>query len=373
MGDSEIDSPEALRILMTADAVGGVWQYSIDLAKELARRNARILLATLGPRPSDQQRSEALAIPGLVLNETDFALEWMQDPWRDVDASGNWLLDLAADFAPHVIHLNGYSHAALHWRPPVLVVAHSCVFSWWRAVHGEAPGEEWSEYRRRVTAGLAAVDALVAPSSAMAAALAREYDLDAANIRVIHNFSRVSRMDRSEKQPFILASGRIWDPAKNIQLLNSIVPHVDWPIRITGAQNASFRDEKAHFLGFLTRPEMLDQMNRAGIFVHPALYEPFGLAILEAANARCALVLSDIPTLRELWSDAAIFVNPRDPEQWIAALNALARDAIARHKLADAAFSRANKYRASRSVKKYWNLYRSLAVGPQKTRKEAAA
>ena len=39
-----------------------------------------------------------------------------------------------------------------------------------------------------------------------------------------------------------------------------------------------------------------------------ALYEPFGLAVLEAAQAGCALVLSDIPTFRELWDGAALFV-----------------------------------------------------------------
>ena len=43
-----------------------------------------------------------------------------------------------------------------------------------------------------------------------------------------------------------------------------------------------------------------------------ARYEPFGLAVLEAAQAGCALVLSDIPTFRELWNGAAQFVPPGD-------------------------------------------------------------
>ena len=44
------------------------------------------------------------------------------------------------------------------------------------------------------------------------------------------------------------------------------------------------------------------------IFVSVSRYEPFGLAVLEAAHAGCALVLSDIPTFRELWQGAASFV-----------------------------------------------------------------
>src|ERR1700761_6299262 len=89
------DSP---RVLMSADTVGGVWQYSIDLARSLAQQGASVLLASLGPLPSTDQRQQALEIPGLTLAESEFALEWMADPWPQVDASGAWLLALEADF-----------------------------------------------------------------------------------------------------------------------------------------------------------------------------------------------------------------------------------------------------------------------------------
>jgi hypothetical protein len=38
--------------------------------------------------------------------------------------------------------------------------------------------------------------------------------------------------------------------------------------------------------------------------------EPFGLAVLEAAQAGCPLVLSDLPGFRELWDGAALFRRP---------------------------------------------------------------
>ena len=53
---------------------------------------------------------------------------------------------------------------------------------------------------------------------------------------------------------------------------------------------------------------------RAGIYALPAVYEPFGLSVLEAALSGCALVLGDIPSLREIWGDAALFVPPSDHE-----------------------------------------------------------
>ncbi|MBV9268965.1 MAG: glycosyltransferase, partial [Acidobacteriaceae bacterium] len=205
-----------MKILMTADAVGGVWQYCLDLSQGLVRDGSQILLATMGPRPSQKQREQVAAIPRLQLVESDFALEWMQRPWRDVDAAGSWLLNLAAEFQPDIVHLNGYSHAVLPWQKPVLVTAHSCVFSWWRALHGCAAGPDWEEYKGRLAAGLTRASAVVAPSRYMAAAIEAEYGLTPGKVRVIHNFSRSPRFRSGSKQPFCLAAGRLWDPAKNL-------------------------------------------------------------------------------------------------------------------------------------------------------------
>ena len=52
-----------LRLLMTADAVGGVWTYALDLAGALAAHGVETTLAVLGPAPSAQALSQALAIP----------------------------------------------------------------------------------------------------------------------------------------------------------------------------------------------------------------------------------------------------------------------------------------------------------------------
>src|SRR5579875_2799626 len=213
-----------LRVLMTADAVGGVWQYSLDLAAGLIHRGAHVLIATIGPRPSDEQKHRALQMPGVTIAESDFALEWASDPWADVEASGRWLLGLEAEFGADIIHLNGYSHAILPWSKPVIVTAHSCVFSWWQAVHGCAPGPEWSEYQRRVTEGLAAADAIVAPSACMASTLETNYGVSPENLRVIFNFSRTRPSPVRVKLPYVLAAGRFWDQAKNLSLLNRIAP-----------------------------------------------------------------------------------------------------------------------------------------------------
>jgi glycosyltransferase involved in cell wall biosynthesis len=89
-------------------------------------------------------------------------------------------------------------------------------------------------------------------------------------------------------------------------------------------------------------------------------YEPFGLSILEAAEAGCALVLSDLASLRENWDGAAEFVDPQDPEAWRDALNGVAGDEARRRQLALLAVQRAQRFPNSRMVDRYVDLYQSL-------------
>src|SRR5436190_20431177 len=154
-------------ILMTADTVGGVWTYALELARALQPHGVEVQLALMGPPLRPAQHAEAEKIPNLSLFKSDYKLEWMDDCWSDVRRAGDWLLHLATRLRPDVIHLNGYTHADLPWPSPTLVVAHSCVFSWWEAVRRETPPAEWERYKREVTSGLRAAHLVVAPSAAM--------------------------------------------------------------------------------------------------------------------------------------------------------------------------------------------------------------
>src|SRR5947207_10815231 len=158
-------------VLMTAHTIGGVWTYALELALALNAHGVSLTLATMGALPTPEQRDEAAGLPDVRLVESDFKLEWMQDPWRDVAEAGDWLLELERSVRPDLVHLNGYAHGALAWNAPKLVVGHSCVWSWWRAVHRCDPSAEWNKYRSAVAAGLHAADLVICPSDAMLRAL----------------------------------------------------------------------------------------------------------------------------------------------------------------------------------------------------------
>jgi glycosyltransferase involved in cell wall biosynthesis len=103
-------------------------------------------------------------------------------------------------------------------------------------------------------------------------------------------------------------------------------------------------------------------MARASIFVSPARYEPFGLAVLEAALAGDALVLGDIDSLREIWEDAAIFVEPEDRRQLVWTLNRLIADDRRREVMALRARARALQFDPRRMAAQYLHAYEELIV-----------
>src|SRR5262245_8937096 len=134
------------RVLLTADTASGVWCYALELARGLARRGIAVHLATMGERPSPEQRAEVEAVQGLTLHESSYRVEWMPDSWDDVARAGSWLLELDEKLAADVIHLNHFCHAALPYRAPRLVAGHSCAFSSWRALSSEMAPPALSRY-----------------------------------------------------------------------------------------------------------------------------------------------------------------------------------------------------------------------------------
>ena len=324
-----------MKVLMTADAVGGVWTYARDLADAL---EAEVTIATMGPPPAERGGADVLV--------STYALEWEDDPWNDVGDAGAWLLELEEELRPDVVHLNGYAHGALPWRAPVVVAAHSDVVSWWWAVHGGPPPERYDRYRSAVEAGLRAAAALVAPTNAVLDDLRRHYRL-CRKCAVVPNGSSLEP-EPAEKEPFVLALGRFWDEAKNLAALERARAAASWPLVTAGDGTP---------LGRLERSEVRSLLARAAVFASPARYEPFGLGILEAARSGCALVLGDVSSLREVWGDAALFAAPDDDESLAAALRLVACDAELRLELAERARRRASRYTVEAMAAGYARVY----------------
>jgi glycosyltransferase involved in cell wall biosynthesis len=339
------------RVLMTADTVGGVWTYAVELARALDQRGIQVAIATMGAPLSAQQRAEVAGHPGITLHESAFKLEWMQDPWLDVEAAGGWLLRLERELRPDFVHLNQFAFGALPFAAPTLLVAHSCVLSWWRAVHHEEAPPEWDRYRRAVAAGLEGVTLVAAPTRAMLQSLAANYGCERRGL-VLPNGRSAALFTPSAKQDLVFAAGRFWDAAKNLAALEQVAPLLPWPVQVAGStlhpDGGAVAPHGVESLGLLSASELARRLGTASIYALPARYEPFGLSVLEAALSGCALVLGDIPSLRETWGAAALYVPPDDTPALQAALQRLIGDRHERQALADAARGRALQFSPAR-------------------------
>jgi glycosyltransferase involved in cell wall biosynthesis len=326
--------------------------------------DVRVAVAAMGPTLSDSQGDEMSAIPGVSLHYRAYALEWMPDPWWDLEHAGGWLRTLERELAPDLIHLNQYAFAAVEFEAPVIVAAHSCVVSWWRAVHGCEPPDEWRRYRDVVREGLVHADCIVAPTHAMLATLHENYGVSGARNAVIPNARSMERYRPGIKEPVVFAAGRLWDAAKNVAALERVAPRVPWPIRVAGSSVAPAGEARAWrnvvALGDLTAAEVARELARASIYALPARYEPFGLSILEAALAGCALVLGDIASLREVWGSTARYVAPDDDQALHACLlQLMANDELCRC-LGHAARARALTFTPERQANAYLDAYAAI-------------
>ncbi len=349
------------KILMTTDTVGGVWTYASNLAKALAESGTSVHLVTIGPAPRADQRA-TLSGSAVELIESDLALEWQDPEGRDLARASRFFADIEHRIKPDIVHLNSYREATFDWHAEVVLAAHSCVNSWGLACNDTSWLSEprWRRYTDLVAKGLDRADAWVAPTQAFRDTVCNLYRPRSQGT-VIANGVVLSPKPPMPKKPFILAAGRMWDRAKNLSALAEVAIDLDWPVFVAGTTSSDRETSSGlAFLGELTRVQLHAQMQRAAIFASPAYYEPFGLAVLEAAAEGCALVLSDISTFRELWNGAAVFVAPDDIHGLRAVLAELCSNPNKRAQLQRAAFARARRYSISQTADRYARLYRSL-------------
>ena len=147
--------------------------------------------------------------------------------------------------------------------------------------------------------------------------------------------------------PHAFTAGRLWDRGKDVATLDHAaatgVPiHAAGPT--TGPNGDGVALDHATCLGSLDGAALGMAFAARPVFASAALYEPFGLAVLEAAQAGCALVLADIPTFRELWDGAATFVAPRDSDRFAKVIAGLLANPAARARQGQVAATRAQRY-----------------------------
>lgn len=366
-----------MRVLITTDAVGGVWEYATTLAQQLAARfGIEVLLAVCGRRPSDAQlaglRPGAQPQRGNIeITYLDVPLEWEGASPDAYAAAREQILQLALSWHAHIVHANEHYLGELGTSGlPILVVSHSDLCSWQHAVHGSQAEPVDSGYIARVQAGLRGASLVVVPSRFVAGSLCRHFGYGEV-VRVIPN--GIAERDSAAADRAIGATmvGRLWDPAKNLACFQQAIDGCGRERFVAiGPLQMSDDGRKAppaaggiEYTGALPNEEVRALLARSRILVSPAYYDPFGLVVAEAAMAGCCLLLSDIDSYRDIWAETACYFDPHDPLALRAQLLALLEDPDRCAPLGGAARERAAaRYTAEHMARAYQRTYQRLAL-----------
>jgi glycogen synthase len=358
---------EPRHILLTTDVVGGVWDFCLTLARGLRAAGDQVTLLAIGSPTVDQRRAAERA--GCHLVHAALKLEWMEDASTDVETTRALVADLAREMRADIVHANQFVAACAPVHVPVVLTVHSDVLSWrrWTLGSSDTP-PEWLPYMALVREALLRADAVVAVSRFLADQVQSIYGIDRP-VDVVHNgWPKPESRPGGQRQPITLLAGRVWDNAKNVRLVADAAR--GWnpgPVYLAG-ETAHPDGGRAEVppplqpLGFVPRAELDAWFNRALVYISPACYDPFGLLPLQAALHGCRLLLSDIPSYREVWGDTARFFRSNDADdlrrQWECLL--VSPPDFAAHDLAR------TRYTAQHMI----DAYRDVYVG---TRSEAAA
>jgi glycosyltransferase involved in cell wall biosynthesis len=200
--------------------------------------------------------------------------------------------------------------------------------------------------------------------------------VESSRIRVIpHGVHVPSQAPNATRQDLVLFVGAI-QRRKNVRGLVRAFERMpaSWRLTLAGAADgfgaaeelqaveSSPRRSDIDVLGYVTQAELDALYRRARIFAFPSLDEGFGMPVLEAMANSVPVITSQRSALPEVAGDAAVLVNPDDPEEIAAALVRLASDQALCDFLARRGRERALQFSWESTLARTWDVYRELTA-----------
>ena len=111
------------------------------------------------------------------------------------------------------------------------------------------------------------------------------------------------------------------------------------------------------FLGYLPEETLAVMYRLAGVFVFPSLYEGFGLPPLEAMASGTPVVTSNVSSLPEVAGDAAVLVDPYDPQAIADGIYRVLTDEQLRRDMVHKGIARAGQFSWEQSARRVRQIY----------------
>ena len=172
---------------------------------------------------------------------------------------------------------------------------------------------------------------------------------------------------------YILAVSSI-DPRKNFITLLKAFALMDNPsvkLYIAGGQASIYStsidelcglvsNDRIKWLGRITDEKLKEYYSNAVCFVYPSLYEGFGIPPLEAMSCGTPTLVSDIPPIREVCGDAAVYANPLDEKDIAEKMALLISDTTLQKKLRSAGRERCKLFDWKESANVLYSVIMSI-------------
>lgn len=188
------------------------------------------------------------------------------------------------------------------------------------------------------------------------------------DIVVIHNaidpVFQSDNIDSNRKPKRVLIIGT--NPNKNLERTFEALKNFDCEVTIIGKptedQMLLLRECRVQYnvKTGLTDQQIVDEYKKADIVSFISLFEGFGMIVIEANKVGRPVITSDIPVLREVAGDAALFVNPTDINDMRNGFITLFEDAELRRILVDKGYENVKRFAVDNILKQWEVLYNSI-------------
>jgi glycosyltransferase involved in cell wall biosynthesis len=237
---------------------------------------------------------------------------------------------------PDIWH-STYFSLPRRWPGPIVINAYDLIYERYAQQYNRVQDDA---IRSSMRQAILRADAVICISEATKIDVQRFYDINSTKIVVIplaasSEFKTygADELPETGQRPFLLYIGRRagyknfetllaaysrWSQRKNIDLL---VVGSPWTASERQQILALQVADQVNLETDVSDQQLANFYNRAVAFVHPSLYEGFGLPLLEALSCGCPLVASNIPTSMEIAGSTAHYFDPNDIEQILNALD----------------------------------------------------